>query len=90
MKILIIEDEVRLCEALAEILKKNKYSVDAVHALPEELIVDQTLPGLTVNTPVRGASQKTKRTPNVGQNPTPEVRFYLPRHFISGGPARLP
>lgn len=31
MKILIVEDEVRLCEALAEILKKNKYSVDAVH-----------------------------------------------------------
>jgi two-component system, OmpR family, response regulator ArlR len=31
MKILIVEDEVRLCEALAEILKKNKYIVDAVH-----------------------------------------------------------
>jgi two-component system, OmpR family, response regulator ArlR len=31
MKLLIIEDEVRLCEALAEILKKNKYIVDAVH-----------------------------------------------------------
>lgn len=31
MKILIIEDEVRLCEALAEILRKNKYIVDSVH-----------------------------------------------------------
>ncbi len=31
MKILIVEDEVRLCEALAEILKKHKYSVDTVH-----------------------------------------------------------
>jgi two-component system response regulator ArlR len=31
MKLLIVEDEVRLCEALAEILKKNKYIVDAVH-----------------------------------------------------------
>jgi two-component system, OmpR family, response regulator ArlR len=31
MKILIVEDEVRLCEALAEILRKNKYIVDAVH-----------------------------------------------------------
>lgn len=31
MKILIIEDEVRLAEALAEILKKNKYSVDVAY-----------------------------------------------------------
>ncbi len=31
MKLLIVEDEIRLCEALAEILKKNKYIVDAVH-----------------------------------------------------------
>lgn len=31
MKLLIVEDEVRLCEALAEVLKKNKYTVDAVH-----------------------------------------------------------
>jgi DNA-binding response OmpR family regulator len=31
MKLLIVEDEIRLCEALAEILKKNKYIVDMVH-----------------------------------------------------------
>ena len=31
MKLLIVEDEIRLCEALAEILKKNKYVVDTVH-----------------------------------------------------------
>jgi len=31
MKLLIVEDEIRLCEALAEILKKNKYTVDMVH-----------------------------------------------------------
>lgn len=31
MKILIVEDEVALAEALSEILKRNKYSVDAVY-----------------------------------------------------------
>ncbi|MBN2980996.1 MULTISPECIES: response regulator transcription factor [Cohnella] len=31
MRILIVEDEVHLAEALAQILKKNHYSVDAVH-----------------------------------------------------------
>ncbi|MBQ8928269.1 MAG: response regulator transcription factor [Oscillospiraceae bacterium] len=31
MKILLVEDEVALAEALSEILKRNKYSVDMVH-----------------------------------------------------------
>ncbi|WP_238651452.1 response regulator transcription factor [Paenibacillus piscarius] len=31
MRILIVEDEVHLAEALTQILKKNNYSVDAVH-----------------------------------------------------------
>ncbi|MDE6730340.1 MAG: response regulator transcription factor [Oscillospiraceae bacterium] len=31
MKILIVEDEIALAEALSEILKRNKYLVDAVH-----------------------------------------------------------
>lgn len=31
MRILIVEDEVHLAEALAQILKKHNYSVDAVH-----------------------------------------------------------
>ncbi|RRJ62671.1 DNA-binding response regulator [Paenibacillus oralis] len=31
MRILIVEDEVRLAEALTQILKKHNYSVDAVH-----------------------------------------------------------
>lgn len=31
MRILIVEDEVHLAEALTQILKKNHYSVDAVH-----------------------------------------------------------
>ncbi|MBQ2264828.1 MAG: response regulator, partial [Oscillospiraceae bacterium] len=31
MKILVVEDEVALAEALSEILKRNKYNVDAVY-----------------------------------------------------------
>jgi two-component system response regulator ArlR len=31
MRILIVEDEIHLAEALTQILKKNNYSVDAVH-----------------------------------------------------------
>ncbi|MBD5142120.1 MAG: response regulator transcription factor [Ruminococcus sp.] len=31
MKILVVEDEIALAEALSEILKRNKYIVDAVH-----------------------------------------------------------
>jgi two-component system response regulator ArlR len=31
MRILIVEDELHLAEALAQILKKNRYTVDAVH-----------------------------------------------------------
>ncbi|MFX3634476.1 MAG: response regulator transcription factor [Candidatus Pristimantibacillus sp.] len=31
MRILIVEDEVHLAEALTQILKKNNYSIDAVH-----------------------------------------------------------
>ena len=31
MRLLLVEDEVRLSEALVYILKKNKYSVDAIY-----------------------------------------------------------
>ncbi|MGO4369890.1 response regulator transcription factor, partial [Paenibacillus sp. MCAF20] len=31
MRLLIVEDEVHLAEALSQILKKNNYSVDVVH-----------------------------------------------------------
>ena len=31
MRILIVEDEIHLAEALTQILKKHNYSVDAVH-----------------------------------------------------------
>ena len=31
MKLLLVEDEIPLADALSEILKRNKYSVDAVY-----------------------------------------------------------
>ncbi|MBB3130588.1 DNA-binding response OmpR family regulator [Paenibacillus rhizosphaerae] len=57
MRILIVEDEVRLAEALTQILKKNHYSVDAVHdgqtgldnalsGIYDLLLLDIMLPGM--------------------------------------------
>ncbi len=57
MRVLIVEDEVRLSEAIAEILKSEKYDVDVVHTGNEGLdyglsdiydciILDVMLPGL--------------------------------------------
>lgn len=57
MRILIVEDEVRLSEAISEILKSEKYDVDVVHTGNEGLdyglsdiydciILDVMLPGL--------------------------------------------
>ena len=44
MKILVVEDEVRLAEALAQILSKNRYSTDVEH--DGESGLDQALTGL--------------------------------------------
>ncbi|MEF2966674.1 response regulator transcription factor [Paenibacillus sp. M1] len=57
MRILIVEDEVHLAEALTQILKKNNYSVDTVHdgqtgldnalsGIYDLLLLDIMLPGL--------------------------------------------
>ncbi|OZB93625.1 response regulator transcription factor [Paenibacillus sp. XY044] len=57
MRILIVEDEVNLAEALTQILKKNHYSVDAVHdgqtgldnalsGIYDLLLLDIMLPGM--------------------------------------------
>ncbi len=57
MRILLVEDEVRLAQALVEIFQKNKYGVDAVYTGPEGLkyaqsgiydaiILDIMLPGM--------------------------------------------
>jgi two-component system, OmpR family, response regulator ArlR len=57
MRILIVEDEVHLAEALTQILKKHNYSVDAVHdgkagldnalsGIYDLLLLDVMLPGM--------------------------------------------
>ncbi|QDH21134.1 response regulator transcription factor [Saccharibacillus brassicae] len=57
MRILIVEDEVHLAEALSQILKKNNYSVDVVHdgedgldyalsGIYDLLLLDIMLPGM--------------------------------------------
>ena len=58
MQVLIVEDEVRLAEALAHIMKEEKYLVDTVHTgtdgleyarsgLYDVVILDVMLPGLS-------------------------------------------
>ena len=57
MKILVVEDEVQLADALTEILKRNKYSVDtqyegigglddALTGVYDCIILDIMLPGM--------------------------------------------
>lgn len=57
MRLLLVEDEVRLADALVYILKKNKYSVDAVYdgisglemaetSIYDLIILDRMLPGM--------------------------------------------
>ncbi|MBR6154239.1 MAG: response regulator transcription factor, partial [Treponema sp.] len=57
MRILLVEDEVRLSQALVEIFQKNRYGVDAVYTGPEGLqyaqsgiydiiVLDIMLPGM--------------------------------------------
>lgn len=57
MRLLLVEDEIRLADALVYILKKNKYSVDAVHdglsglemaetGIYDVIILDRMLPGM--------------------------------------------
>ena len=44
MRILIVEDEIRLAEALVQIMKESKYAVDAVH--DEEAGYDHAMNGI--------------------------------------------
>lgn len=57
MRLLLVEDEIRLADALVYILKKNKYSVDAVHdgttglemaetGIYDLIVLDWMLPGI--------------------------------------------
>ncbi|OKP76539.1 DNA-binding response regulator [Paenibacillus helianthi] len=73
MRILIVEDEVHLAEALTQILKKQNYSVDAVHdgrtgldyaqsGIYDLLLLDIMLPemdGITVLKKLRGEGVST-------------------------------
>lgn len=73
MRILIVEDEVHLAEALTQILKKNHYSVDAVHdglsgldnalsGIYDLLLLDIMLPemdGITLLKTLRGKGIST-------------------------------
>ena len=74
MRILIVEDEVRLADALAQILKEQKHITDVVHngtdglsyALSEQydlIILDVMLPGLTGFDVVRKMREKKNSTP---------------------------
>lgn len=74
MRILIVEDEVHLAEALSQILKKNNYSVDVVHdgesgldnalsGIYDLLLLDIMLPELDGITILKTIRQKGVATP---------------------------
>ncbi len=74
MRILIVEDEIHLAEALSQLLKKQHYSVDAVHNGEEGLdcalsgiydliILDIMLPGMDGISILKSLRQKDKITP---------------------------
>ena len=74
MRILVIEDEAALADALAEILKQNNYTVDVVYRGPEGLdyassgiydmiLLDIMLPGMDGLTILKTLRQKQITTP---------------------------
>ena len=74
MKILVVEDEIRLAEAIKEILKKEKYAVDTVHdgtdgldyALSGQydvIILDVMLPKLNGFQVVKSLRESKESTP---------------------------
>ncbi|MDQ0061714.1 response regulator transcription factor [Paenibacillus harenae] len=74
MRILIVEDELHLAEALSQILKKNNYSVDVVHdgesgldnaisGIYDLLLLDIMLPGLDGITLLKTIREKGMATP---------------------------
>lgn len=74
MQILVVEDEVRLAEAIAEILKEQKYSVDVVHdgtdgldyALSDQydvIILDVMIPKLNGFQVVKSLRESKNSTP---------------------------
>ena len=74
MRLLIVEDEVPLAEALMQILKKHHYSVDAVHDGPAGLdnalsgiydliLLDIMLPGMDGISVLKSLRQEGVTTP---------------------------
>ena len=74
MKLLLVDDEVRLVEALSHILKKNGYAVDtalngdialelAITGLYDLIVLDRMLPGLTGLAIVKELRQQGIDTP---------------------------
>lgn len=74
MRILLVEDEVRLSQALVEIFQKNKYGVDAVYTGPDGLeyaqsgiydliILDIMLPGMDGITILRTLREAKNQVP---------------------------
>ena len=74
MRILLVEDEVRLSQALVEIFQKNKYCVDAVYTGPEGLkyaqsgiydaiVLDIMLPGMDGITILRTLREERNDVP---------------------------
>ena len=74
MRILIVEDEVRLAEALGQIMKEGKYSVDVVHdgetgydcamsGIYDVIVLDVMLPKLSGFDVVRQMRQNKNQTP---------------------------
>src|SRR5574344_1841800 len=74
MRILLVEDEVRLSQALVEIFQKNRYGVDAVYTGPEGLeyaqsgiydaiILDIMLPGMDGITILRTLRDQKNQVP---------------------------
>lgn len=74
MRILLVEDEVRLSQALVEIFQKNRYGIDAVYTGPEGLeyaqsgiydaiILDIMLPGMDGITILKTLRDQKNQTP---------------------------
>ena len=74
MRLLLVEDEVRLSQALVEIFQKNRYGIDAVYTGPEGLkyaqsgiydaiILDIMLPGIDGITILKTLRQEKNQVP---------------------------
>ena len=86
MRILLVEDEVRLSQALVEIFQKNRYGVDAVYTGPEGLqyaqsgiydvvILDIMLPGMDGISVLRALREGKNQVPVILLTAKDEIRI---------------